>query len=74
MDISKCCNTECPFREDCFRYRVKPGFRQAYEDFRPYDADGNKCSGFSTIEGWAPVMLIPEGALVNNIYKEREGK
>ena len=72
MDISKCCNTKCPRREECFRYRVKPGVRQAYADFRPYDTDGNKCSGFSTIEGWADCMLIPVGAVVKNIFEAKE--
>ena len=69
-DISKCSNTTCPSREECFRYRVKPAeYRQAYADYRPYDSDGNKCKGFTTIEGWDESYLIPKGALVKDLFK-----
>jgi hypothetical protein len=33
-DISKCNNTKCPLKENCYRYTVKSGFWQSYADFQ----------------------------------------
>jgi len=67
MDISKCSNTECDKREECFRYRVKPSdFRQAYADFKTEQG----C--FSSIDGWDDSYLIPKGAIVKNLFAAKK--
>lgn len=69
-DISKCCDTQCPSREKCFRYRVKPAeFRQSYAPFRHALEDG-RCNEFLPLSGWANEYLIPEGAIVKDFLKE----
>lgn len=69
MDISKCCNTNCPKREECFRYRVKPGYRQTYARFEFKDG---KCWGFDEIGNWQESYLIPVGSDVKNIFESIE--
>jgi hypothetical protein len=32
-DISMCSNKECPIREECYRFMVKPGINQSYSLF-----------------------------------------
>lgn len=69
-DFSMCSNTKCPSREMCYRYRVKPSeFRQAYADYRPDDR--GKCDSFSSIDGWDPRWLMPEGAIVKNCFPKK---
>lgn len=70
-DIAKCSNTNCPSKEECFRYRVKPSkYMQSYADFKP-NKDGI-CSGFSSLDGWNDIILIPLGALVKNLFIDEE--
>lgn len=60
-DISKCANKDCPIRNICYRYRVKPSeFRQTYADFKPACA-GNivQCTAFWSIEGYTVDSLLP---------------
>ena len=40
-DISMCQNKECKFKEDCYRFTVKPSeFMQAYGEFNCKDKVG----------------------------------
>ena len=48
-DISKCSNEDCPLKESCYRYKVKPHpFRQAYTTYEP-NKDGKTCNHFIEI-------------------------
>lgn len=48
-DISKCSNEDCPLKESCYRYKVKPNpFRQAYTTYEP-NKDGKTCNHFIEI-------------------------
>jgi len=47
-DIAMCDNTECPRRQDCYRYRAVPTERrQAYCEF----VGGVECPDFWPIDG-----------------------
>lgn len=46
-DISMCANQTCHMREQCYRFRATPSYRQAYADFRPGPEGG--CLHFSPL-------------------------
>ena len=51
-DISKCEGTNCPRKEECYRYTARPDeFQQAYFMDVPLKED-NKCDHFWNKEGW----------------------
>ena len=45
-DITKCPGGNCPYKEDCYRYTVKPDKWQSYADFSKLIDDGRKCEHF----------------------------
>ena len=47
VDFAKCDSEECPVREKCLRYTVKPGQWQSYCDF--YE-DGKECEFMMEVE------------------------
>ena len=48
VDISKCEGTDCPLKNDCYRYRVKASDMQYYIA-PPYDPKIEKCEYFFPI-------------------------
>jgi len=46
-DISMCNNSKCPLREDCYRFKAKPGYYQTYADFEYDEEEG--CDYFMKI-------------------------
>lgn len=46
-DITMCSNSECPFRNHCYRFRAVPSEYQSYTRFEP-DADG-RCESYIEI-------------------------
>lgn len=66
-DIAMCLGTECPIRNNCYRYRAWPTwyegedgkkeYRQSYMDFR-MNADGT-CDDYWSIEEQHPGSLRP---------------
>ena len=46
-DITKCLNTSCPMKQNCYRYMSIGSERQAYCKFEPVDG---KCDHFWQIE------------------------
>ena len=71
-DISKCANKDCPMRNMCYRYRVKPSeFMQTYADFKPaYAGNIVQCTAFWSIEGYAEDSLLPVDVEQPNLFKE----
>jgi hypothetical protein len=57
-DISMCKGKECPLKKECYRFRAKPDYLQAYFMEVPYK-DG-KCDYFESLEGWAVIRDYEE--------------
>lgn len=72
-DISMCCNTKCPSREKCYRYRAKPGLRQSYAPYSNEDGESD-CGSFVSVIGWHSSYLIPEGSIVKDLFEDSEVK
>lgn len=72
-DITMCMNIECPFREQCYRYRAIPSDFQSYADFQPkmehktfdcdnfWDIKGRKIDDFDKTEFRNKVLLKNKG-------------
>lgn len=44
-DITMCTGTDCPIKDNCYRYWAEPSeFRQAYFFNPPYDETNKKCN------------------------------
>ena len=49
-DISKCPGNDCPMKEQCYRYTVKPDRFQSYSDFTQDLNSEEKCKFFISNE------------------------
>jgi hypothetical protein len=45
-DISKCQGGNCPFKENCYRYKSKAFMYQSYFTDIPYDKEKDVCKFF----------------------------
>ena len=45
-DISMCQDTQCPSREECYRFTAKPSQPQYYSDFSEFRAGQDVCEDF----------------------------
>lgn len=58
-DIAMCQNQDCPSRNECWRFRAVPSYRQSYGTwFKPADGK-DRCDDFWPIED-RPVVPIAE--------------
>lgn len=52
-DISMCNGGKCPEKNDCYRYRAKPGSWQSWFGTPPWEGPGTCCGYFMKIWGAA---------------------
>jgi len=45
-----CMNQDCPSRNECWRFRAIPSYRQSYMGFKPAEGK-DRCDDFWPIEG-----------------------
>ena len=45
-DISMCQDTQCPSREECYRFTAKPSANQSFQDFNEFRAGQDVCEDF----------------------------
>ena len=55
-DIALCSNSQCPLRDNCYRYRAIPSkYNQVYTKFRPFRNE--ECDAFWDAREYAPTRL-----------------
>lgn len=53
-DISMCQDTQCPSREECYRFTAKPSTFQSFQDFNEFRAGQDVCEDFVPNEKCTP--------------------